>query len=279
MEMFTSFQKVMADPDITTAGKSVFLNLLSRMDQKGYCYPAVNTMEKEIGFCERTIQRQTNALAEKGYIVKAEQKAMGKQFTNRYYLTPEEQREFFFNDDDIKQWIQKEDVFQEFLKKEEVIVSIQYKYLCLQILYRSMKMNKYEKLLLGYLIMRADKEAFTYFSIERLSATLRIPFYKTRRVLKTLIYRKLLHISQKIINGECVMFVRICLEKFNLGQFVKKCYRVIRHVYNMKEIRIYHLMVEDKMGNAWKVLKKKYCDNLILRKLQQIQELDRHVLI
>ena len=48
MEMFTSFQKVMADPDITTAGKSVFLNLLSRMDKKGYCYPAVNTMEKEI---------------------------------------------------------------------------------------------------------------------------------------------------------------------------------------------------------------------------------------
>lgn len=40
MEMFTSFQKVMADPDITTAGKSVFLNLLSRMDKKGYCYPA-----------------------------------------------------------------------------------------------------------------------------------------------------------------------------------------------------------------------------------------------
>lgn len=34
MEMFTSFQKVMADPDITTAGKSVFLNLLSRMDKK-----------------------------------------------------------------------------------------------------------------------------------------------------------------------------------------------------------------------------------------------------
>lgn len=279
MEMFTSFQKVMADPDITTAGKSVFLNLLSRMDKKGYCYPAVNTMEKEIGFCERTIQRQTNALAEKGYIVKAEQKAMGKQFTNRYYLTPEEQREFFFNDNDIKQWIQEEEVFQEFLKKEEVIVSIEYKYLCLQILYRSMKMNKYEKLLLGYLIMRADKEAFTYFSIERLAATLRIPFYKTRRALKTLIYRKLLHISQKIIHGECVMFVRICLEEFNLGQFVKRCYRVIRHVYNMTQIRIEHFMVEVEMINTWKVLKKKYCDNQILRKLQQIQELDRHVLI
>ena len=57
MEMFTSFKKVMADPEITTAGKSVFLNLLSRMDKKGYCYPAVNTMEDETGYCERTIQR------------------------------------------------------------------------------------------------------------------------------------------------------------------------------------------------------------------------------
>ena len=66
--MFTSFKKVMADPEITTAGKSVFLNLLSRMDKKGYCYPAVNTMEDETGYCERTIQRQTNKLAEKGYI-------------------------------------------------------------------------------------------------------------------------------------------------------------------------------------------------------------------
>lgn len=31
-------------------------------------------MEDETGYCERTIQRQTNKLAEKGYIVKAEQK-------------------------------------------------------------------------------------------------------------------------------------------------------------------------------------------------------------
>ena len=57
----------MADPEITTAGKSVFLNLLSRMDKKGYCYPAVNTMEDETGYCERTIQRQTNKLGKRLY--------------------------------------------------------------------------------------------------------------------------------------------------------------------------------------------------------------------
>ena len=28
----------------------------------------INTMEDETGYCERTIQRQTNKLAEKGYI-------------------------------------------------------------------------------------------------------------------------------------------------------------------------------------------------------------------
>lgn len=278
MEMFTSFKKVMADPQITTAGKSVFLNLLSRMDKKGYCYPAVTTMEKEIGFCERTIQRQTNALAEKGYIVKAEQKAMGKQFTNRYYLTPEEQREVFFNDNDIKQWIQEEEVFQEFLKKEEVIVSIEYKYLCLQILYRSMKMNKYEKLLLGYLIMRADKEAFTYFSIERLAATLRIPFYKTRRALKTLIYRKLLRISQQIIEGETVIFARICIEKFGLKSFVRKCVKLIRHTYSIQDIKIYLYVVSIRTKTEYKEIQKKYRFHRILQKIQMIQDLDRHVL-
>jgi hypothetical protein len=32
MDVFRSFQAVMADEEITAAGKSVFLNLLSRMD-------------------------------------------------------------------------------------------------------------------------------------------------------------------------------------------------------------------------------------------------------
>ena len=64
--------------------------------------------------------------------------------------------------------------------------------------------------------MRADQEAFTYFSVERLSGILRIPFFKLRRVIKTLIYRKLLRISQQIIEGETVIFARICIEKFGL---------------------------------------------------------------
>ena len=162
MEMFTSFKKVMADPEITTAGKSVFLNLLSRMDKKGYCYPAVNTMEDETGYCERTIQRQTNKLAEKGYIVKAEQKAMGKQFTNRYYLTPEDKRDILFNDNDIKEVVRKNSVFQDFLKMEEVIVTTEYKHHCLHLVYRSMKITKLEKLVLAYFIMRADQEALTF---------------------------------------------------------------------------------------------------------------------
>ena len=51
MEMFTSFKKVMADPEITTACKSVFLNLLSRMDKKAYYYQAQNTKEEQTVYC------------------------------------------------------------------------------------------------------------------------------------------------------------------------------------------------------------------------------------
>ena len=251
MEMFTSFKKVMADPEITTAGKSVFLNLLSRMDKKGYCYPAVNTMEDETGYCERTIQRQTNKLAEKGYIVKAEQKAMGKQFTNRYYLTPEDKRDFLFNDNDIKEVVRKNSVFQDFLKMEEVIVTTEYKHHCLHLVYRSMKITKLEKLVLAYFIMRADQEAFTYFSVERLSGILRIPFFKLRRVIKTLIYRKLLRISQQIIEGETVIFARICIEKFGLKSFVRKCVKLIRHTYSIQDIKIYLYIVSIRTKNEY----------------------------
>ena len=278
MEMFTSFKKVMADPEITTAGKSVFLNLLSRMDKKGYCYPAVNTMEDETGYCERTIQRQTNKLAEKGYIVKAEQKAMGKQFTNRYYLTPEDKRDFLFNDNDIKEVVRKNSVFQDFLKMEEVIVTTEYKHPCLHLVYRSMKITKLEKLVLAYFIMRADQEAFTYFSVERLSGILRIPFFKLRRVIKTLIYRKLLRISQQIIEGETVIFARICIEKFGLKSFVRKCVKLIRHTYSIQDIKIYLYIVSIRTKTEYKEIQKKYRFHRILQKIQMIQDLDRHVL-
>lgn len=278
MEMFTSFQKVMADPEITTAGKSVFLNLISRMDKKGYCYPAVNTMEKETGYCERTIQRQTNKLAKKGYIVKVEQKAMGKQFTNRYYLTPEMDREFFFNDGDIREVIVSQEVFQDFLKKEEVIVSTEYKHHCLHVLYRSMKITKLEKLLLAYLIMRADQEAFTYFSMERLSETLKIPYWKLRRAMKTLIYRKIIHISQEIIQGEHVIFARICIEKFGLRRFVKRCIRIIRHTYKMQDVKMYQMIMSKAIENQYREVRKMYVLFRIMRKIQTIQKLERHVL-
>ena len=203
---------------------------------------------------------------------------MGKQFTNRYYLTPEDKRDFLFNDNDIKEVVRKNSVFQDFLKMEEVIVTTEYKHHCLHLVYRSMKITKLEKLVLAYFIMRADQEAFTYFSVERLSGILRIPFFKLRRVIKTLIYRKLLRISQQIIEGETVIFARICIEKFGLKSFVRKCVKLIRHTYSIQDIKIYLYIVSIRTKTEYKEIQKKYRFYRILQKIQMIQDLDRHVL-
>ena len=126
--------------------------------------------------------------------------------------------------------------------------------------------------------MRADQEAFTYFSVERLSGILRIPFFKLRRVIKTLIYRKLLRISQQIIEGETVIFARICIEKFGLKSFVRKCVKLIRHTYSIQDIKIYLYIVSIRTKNEYKEIQKKYRFHRILQKIQMIQDLDRHVL-
>ena len=107
---------------------------------------------------------------------------------------------------------------------EEVIVTTEYKHHCLHLVYRSMKITKLEKLVLAYFIMRADQEAFTYFSLERLSGILRIPFFKLRRVIKTLIYRKLLRISQQIIEGENSYFCKNLYREIWIKKFCKEMY-------------------------------------------------------
>lgn len=227
MDMFRSFQAVMADDQITTAGKCVFINLLSRMDRKGYCYPAVATMEKETGYSERTIQRQTKSLAEKGYIVTVEQKSMGKQFSNRYYLAPIEQETelFFFSDVDLRNKIYETAVFQNFLMQQEVRVKIPYKNYCIQRIFRTMSFNKIEKFLLSYFTLKADQEGFMYFSIQRLRRMLKLSGDRICRALKSLKYRNFLEVMTSLIDGEVVVLLRLKLEKFGLSKFVKKKYK------------------------------------------------------
>lgn len=243
MNTFRIFYAVMADETVTPSGKSVFMNLLSRTDGKGYCYPAVATIEKETGYCERTIQRQTKSLEEKGYIVKVEQKHMKKQFTNRYYIVPEEEEVFFLKDTDVRNFIYEDSDFQDFLEREEVTVEVPYKLHCIRMVYRSLKISKEAKLLLSYLIYRADREAFTYSTIQGLQQTICLPMRKVKKAFYELEQKGLItDIKKHMDNGEIIFLARINLGKFGLQKFVKSK-KKIKHTYTMWMVRVW--MIEE----------------------------------
>ena len=86
------------------------------MDKKGYCYPAVNTMKMKQDTCETYDPKADKQISGKRLYRKSRTKAMGKQFTNRYYLTPEDKRDFLFNDNDIKKVVSKKFCFSGFFE-------------------------------------------------------------------------------------------------------------------------------------------------------------------
>lgn len=277
MDMFRSFQAVMADEQITAAGKSVFLNLLSRMDCKGYCYPAVATMEKETGYSERTIQRQTNYLADKGYIIKAEQKAMGKQYTNRYYLAPHHcESKFLFSDVDLRNKIYDDKDFQNFLKQEEVNVKTSYKNDCIQRIYRKLTLEKIEKLIFSYLVMRADREGFVYFTVERLQEILKLSVKDIRKSLKSLKFQNFLVVMEKFIDGEKITLVRIRLEKLGLHKFVKRIIK--KQTYKIGEIVSFLFRAEQINHEKWMVQRMLCRRGTMFLTARSIQNIGLHTL-
>jgi DNA-binding transcriptional regulator YhcF (GntR family) len=66
-----------------------------KSNAQGKCYPAVNTIAEECCVSERTVQRATKKLQEKGYISIIKRMLKGKQATNEYRIieNPVEQRE------------------------------------------------------------------------------------------------------------------------------------------------------------------------------------------
>lgn len=278
MNTFRIFYAVMADETITPSGKSVFLNLLSRTDGKGYCYPAVATIEKETGYCERTIQRQTKSLEEKGYLVKIEQKHMKKQFTNRYYIVPEEEEVFFIKDADVRDFIYEDSDFQDFLEREEVIVQVPYKLHCIRMVYRSLKISKEAKLLLSYLIYRADRETFTYSTIQRLQQTVCLPMRKVKKAFHELEQKRFITDMKKHMDtGEIIFLAKINLGKFGLHKFVKSK-KKIKHTYTMWIVRAW--MLEEAAKFKRQMKNRELCCRqsrlLIIMILRQ--SLEKHVL-
>lgn len=86
MKKFQMLNIICDSCELTAKEKLVAQYFVYKSNQAGVCYPSVNTIAKQCGASERTIQRATKKLQQKGYIVINKRSINGKQTSNEYVL-------------------------------------------------------------------------------------------------------------------------------------------------------------------------------------------------
>lgn len=138
------------------------LQYLVHKSNKEQCFPAVETIAKAMNVCKRTVQYNMRKLEAAGYIIRKDRYYNHQQLSNQYIFNfgivdeqkqprvnlysdseKEELNEFLFNN------LGKNSAPD--MKKSKEVIKIY-----------NMNLSKYEKLLLIYLLHKADKYAFVY---------------------------------------------------------------------------------------------------------------------
>jgi DNA-binding transcriptional regulator YhcF (GntR family) len=86
MKKFEMLNIICNNCNLTSKEKLVAHYFVYRSNQVGICYPAVNTIANHCGVSERTIQRATKKLQERGYIIISKRDIKGRQTSNEYKL-------------------------------------------------------------------------------------------------------------------------------------------------------------------------------------------------
>lgn len=239
---------ILEDPRVTAAGKSVALFLCQLSDQKGYSYPAIETIALKTGLAKRTVQRQIKSLEEKGYLAVIPQFIFGEQATNKYYLTfPEHSFCSGKNEGIWKTWILKDPDFLDWIDQQELKPETQYKCRCIRQVFTLEKSSARERLVLAYFLFAADQEAMAYFSTHELSERLNIPYSAFESILtglETLGYIKRL---QKNIRGEQINIIQLCLEQFEEKSEVK----IEREINCIQRTSLILALINYRQYNAW----------------------------
>ncbi len=58
--------------DLPSRAKVVYFYLFDRADKEGYCYPAINTIAKDLSLSRSTVKRAIHDLEQHGYLEKTQ---------------------------------------------------------------------------------------------------------------------------------------------------------------------------------------------------------------
>lgn len=86
MKKFELLNIITESCELSMKEKMVAHYFIYKSNRNGICYPSVETISKACGASERTIQRATRKLQEKGFIIITKRYANGKQTSNEYKI-------------------------------------------------------------------------------------------------------------------------------------------------------------------------------------------------
>ena len=86
MKKFEMLNIICNNCNLTSKEKLVAHYFIYKSNKEGACYPAVNTIARHCGVSERTIQRATKKLQERGYLSISKRAINGRQTSNSYKL-------------------------------------------------------------------------------------------------------------------------------------------------------------------------------------------------
>lgn len=185
------------------------LQYLVHKSNKEQCFPAVETIAKAMNVCKRTVQYNMRKLEAAGYIIRKDRYYNHQQLSNQYIFNfgivdeQKQPRENLYSDSEKEEL--NEFLFNNLgknsdpdMEKSKEVIKIY-----------NMNLSKYEKLLLIYLLHKADKYAFVYEEMSTYMKAIGVCRATLVRLLNGLRKKGLILVKSKQIGQQELLTIKL----------------------------------------------------------------------
>lgn len=224
-------------------GCILLLQYLVHRSDKERCFPAVETIAKALNVCKRTVQYNMRKLEKAGYIIRKDRWYNHQQLTNQYVfnlgITEDVPGQIRYTDDEKEQirqvsfHIPNDDIYMKNgMNQDENVPDKINKAAEIMKIY-NMELSGREKLLLIYLIHRADKKCMAYDIPETFMKAIGVGNRTFMKLLKKLRNKNLIRVRYAIVSGKRLILIKLT------GNIHKKEEREEAHETYGEEIQLF----------------------------------------
>ncbi len=200
-------------------GCILLLQYLVHRSDKERCFPAVETIAKALNVCKRTVQYNMRKLEKAGYIIRKDRWYNHQQLTNQYVfnlgITEDVPGQIRYTDDEKEQirqvsfHISSDDIYMKDGINQDKNVSEKMNKAAEIMKIYDMELSGREKLLLIYLIHRADKKGLAYDIPETFMKAIGVGSRTFMKLLKKLRNKNLIKVRYAVVSGKRLILIKM----------------------------------------------------------------------